>query len=131
MKYYQTMKLNHVGNEFRYVSPFHHNTPACFCFSISYIFIHLYNKNIFNYIIYTICIYTYIYKKQQKIKKIIKNIMYIEHITNKNKTKDASQKRRHIIHHIYIIYDVHYTREGEKKNKNEKFILYYYFNLCL
>ena len=45
--------------------------------------------------------------------------MYIEHITNKNKTKDASQKRRHIIHHIYIIYDVHYTREGEK-NKNEK-----------
>ena len=84
----------------------------------TYLYIYKY-KNIFNYIIYTICIYTYIYIKQQKIKKIIKNIMYIEHITNKNKTKDASQKRRHIIHHIYIIYDVHYTREGEK-NKNEK-----------
>ena len=107
MKYYQTMKLNHVGNEFRYVSPFHHNTPVCLCFfKYRTIFIYIYNKNIYdiNYIIYTICIYTYIYIKQQKRKKIIKNIMYIEHITNKNKTKDASQKRRHIIH----------TREGEK-----------------
>jgi len=65
----------------------------------TYLYIYII-KTYFNYIIYTICIYTYIYIKQQKRKKIIKNIMYIEHITNKNKTKDASQKRRHIIHHI-------------------------------
>jgi len=81
-----------------------HPFASVFLNIVPYLYTYIYNKNIYdiNYIIYTICIYTYIYIKQQKRKKIIKNIMYIEHITNKNKTKDASQKRRHIIHHIYI-----------------------------
>ena len=72
MKYYQTMKLNHVGNEFRYVclpSITTHPFASVFFNIVPYLYTYIYNKNIrvydINYIIYP---YVYIYKATKKKK---------------------------------------------------------------
>lgn len=76
MKYYQTMKLNHVGNEFRYVclpSITTHPFASVFFNIVPYLYTYIYNKNIYdiNHIIYIRFVYIriYVYKTTKKKKK--------------------------------------------------------------